>query len=95
MKLRNIHPADELAEIRSDIRRLQERENFLRRGFLNDSLPRLGSDAVAEVKPLKRRTFLRDKLPDHILNDESFWRTEFIHQVRIAPAPGAAGRLPR
>jgi hypothetical protein len=36
--IRNIHPADELSMIREDIRRLKDREAFLRRGFLGETL---------------------------------------------------------
>ena len=37
--MRNIHPAYELAMVRADIDRLRQREAFLRRGFLGDTLP--------------------------------------------------------
>ncbi|MEJ6399234.1 hypothetical protein [Yoonia sp. 208BN28-4] len=69
------------------------REAFLRKGFLNDSLPRIGKDVVAQVKPLQKRVFLREKLPEHILNDESFWRTDYVREVQFAPAPGSAGAV--
>ncbi len=84
------HPADELADIRNDLKRLKAREAYLRNGFLNESLPRIGRDVVAQVMPLEKRVFLRDKLPAHILNDEAFWRTDLINEVQFAPAPGAA-----
>lgn len=85
------HPADELADIRSDLKRLKSREAFLQNGFLNDSFPRIGRDVVAQVKPLQKRVFLRDKLPLHILEDETFWRTDYIREVQFLPAPGTTG----
>ncbi len=90
--LRNLHPADELAIIRQDIRRLKERETFLRNGFLNDKFARYGTHAIADVAPMRRRTFLKEKLPEHILNDERYWRTDIIHHVRIQNAPQTPAR---
>jgi hypothetical protein len=95
MALRTILPADELAVVRGEIRRLKERESFLNNGFLNDRFPKSGVDVVAEVKPQQRRTFLRDKLPDHILNDERYWRTDLVRHVRVAPALNAARQTVR
>ncbi|MEL6641971.1 MAG: hypothetical protein AAFP98_11780 [Pseudomonadota bacterium] len=45
--MRNIHPADELAMIRTDMRRLKEREAFLRNGFLAMRLPTRGEETIA------------------------------------------------
>jgi hypothetical protein len=47
------------------------------------------------VKPQQHRTFLRDKLPDHILNDERYWRTDLVRHVRVAPALNAARQTVR
>lgn len=88
MVLRNIHPADELAMIRADMRRLKEREAFLRRGFLTLDLPTRGDEAVASVKILKKRRFLRDKLPQAILENENYWETDTIRQVCIDTVRG-------
>lgn len=79
----NLHPADELALIREDMRRLKARETFLRNGFLRDSLPRRGTDAVVEVKTLRSRVLLRDKLPDTIVDDPQFWEERRLQQVRV------------
>lgn len=81
--IRNLHPADELALIREDMRRLKARETFLRNGFLRDSLPRRGTDAVVEVKTLRSRVLLRDKLPDTIVDDPQFWEERRLQQVRV------------
>lgn len=91
MPLATRHPADELADIRNDLKRLKTREAFLLNGIVNDRLPRFGKDVVAQVKPFEKRIFLREKLPDHILQDTAFWRVESVRDVQFEPAPGASG----
>lgn len=81
--VRKIHPADELAMLRSDIERLQAREAYLRRGFLGDKLPRHGEEAVVEVAVFRSRRFMREKLPAGILEDESFWTSERQQHVQV------------
>ncbi len=81
--IRNRHPADELAMVRADIERLKSREAFLRRGFLGDTLPRMGDESVVEVAVFRSRRFLREKLPPDILENEAFWGTQRIEQVRV------------
>lgn len=95
MAIANRHPADELADIRNDLKRLKSREAFLLNGLVNDRFPRIGNDVVAQVSPFKKRVFLREKLPPHILEDETFWRTDIVKDVQLAPAPGAAGDIVR
>lgn len=88
--IRNLHPADELALIREDMRRLKERETFLRNGFLSDSLPRRGAETLVEVKTLKSRVLRRDKLPETIVDDPRFWEERRLQQVHVKPlATGA------
>ena len=89
--IRNLHPADELALIREDMRRLKARETFLRNGFLRDSLHRRGTDAVVEVKTLRSRVLLRDKLPDTIVDDPQFWEERRLQQVRVRSLSDGAG----
>lgn len=83
--LKNLHPADELAMVRADIERLKSREAFLRRGFLGDTLPRSGDEAVVEVAVFRSRRFLRDKLPNEILENEAYWINQRIEHVRVRP----------
>lgn len=83
--IRNMHPADELAMVRSDIERLKSREAFLRRGFLGETLPRTGDEAVVEVAVFRSRRFLREKLPAGILEDEAYWGTQRVKQVSVRP----------
>jgi len=83
--MRNLHPADELAMIRADIDRLKQREAFLRRGFIGDTLSRHGDDAVVEVAVFRSRRFLRDKLPAGILENEAYWDTQRTEHVSVRP----------
>lgn len=92
--MRNIHPADELAMIRADLRRLKERETFLRNGFLEMRLPTRGDDAVATVKIIKKRRFRRDLLPQSVLNDASLWETEVVRHVHVDNARNVPAHLP-
>ena len=92
--MRNMHPADELAMIRADIHRLQNREAVLRRGFLEMRLPCRGDEAVATVKILKKRHFCRERLPEHLLQDDSLWETRIIRQVCVDSTRSVAGRTP-
>lgn len=92
--MRNIHPADELAMIRTDIRRLREREDYLRKGFLSLRLPTRGDDAVATVKILKQRKFCQEKLPQHMLDDPDLWETMVTRHVHIDETKALAGRIP-
>jgi hypothetical protein len=85
--MRNMHPADELAYVRRDIKRLQEREAQLRQGILNGVLPRRGAEVEIEVKPVRRRVFLRDNLPPDILNNDSYWRTEVTPHLLVSALP--------
>ncbi|MEL6572731.1 MAG: hypothetical protein AAFQ64_13790 [Pseudomonadota bacterium] len=92
--MKNIHPADELAMIRADLRRLKEREAFLRRGFLTLRLPTRGEDAVASIKVVKQRRFRRDLLPKAVLDNADYWETEIIRHVHVDEAPKARGHIP-
>lgn len=92
--MRNMHPADELAMIRTDIRRLRDREEFLRKGFLSLRFPTRGDEAVATVKIVKQRRFCQDKLPEHLRDDPDLWETKVIRHVHVDEAKNLAGRLP-
>ena len=83
--IRNMHPADELAMLQADIERLKSREAFLRRGFLGDTLPRTGEEAVVEVAVFRSRRFMREKLPAGILEDEAYWGAQRTEHVRVRP----------
>lgn len=92
--MRNMHPADELAMIRADLRRLKDREAFLRNGFLTMRLPTRGEEAVASVKILKQRRFRRELLPPAVLDNAEFWETQIVRQVHVDDV-AAADRGPQ
>ncbi|PUB17578.1 hypothetical protein [Yoonia sediminilitoris] len=81
----NLHPADELALVREDMKRLQEREAFLRDGFLRQSWSRRGSEAEVEIKAVHSRVLRRDKLPREIVNDPEYWEDRQVRHVRTKP----------
>lgn len=92
--MRNMHPADELAMIRTDIRRLREREDYLRKGFLTMRLPTHGVDAVATVKIVKNKRFCRDRLPNHLLDDPEMWETQVVRHVVVDEVGQTRGHMP-
>ena len=92
--MRNMHPADELAMIRTDIRRLRDREEFLRKGFLSLRFPTRGDEAVATVKIVKQRKFCQEKLPRHLQEDPDLWETKIIRHVHVDETKNLAGRMP-
>ncbi len=92
--MKNLHPADELAMIRADMRRLKEREAFLRKGFLTMRLPTRGEDSVATVKVLKQRRFRRDLLPKDVLDNAKYWETQIVRHVQVDDARTASRFVP-
>lgn len=85
--MRNIHPADELAQIRADIKRLKTREDVLRRGFLAGVLPPNGDMARVDVRVTKRLAFTRERLPDEVLADKTYWIEKVTKLVRVLTVP--------
>jgi hypothetical protein len=92
--MRNIHPADELAMISTDLRRLRDREDFLSKGFLSLRLPTRGDEAVATVKILKERRFRQNKLPQHMLDDPELWETKVTRHVLVNQMKTLSGQMP-
>ncbi len=80
-----IHPADELARIRAEIRRLKLREATLREGFLRGDLPVLGLGASVSVRRTRRRVLVKDRLPDAILGDDRYWEFRETPAVVVQP----------
>ncbi len=88
-------PADELAEIRADIARLQAREAVLQRAFLTDPLKgSVGRFNAIEVVQTTARIFDKRLLPEAIRDDPKYWRDLITQIVRCrdvrppAPRPG-------
>lgn len=81
--LPNMHPADELSLVRAELRRLREREQQLRDGFLSGDLPRDGAIARVNLTVQRRRMLKRDQLPSHIQNDPRYWQMRESRVVEI------------
>ncbi|MEZ5716816.1 MAG: hypothetical protein R3D85_17695 [Paracoccaceae bacterium] len=86
----NLHPADELGEIRARIRALQAREADLRQALLDDPGLVRGERFQADIRRQTRRVFLRDRLPPDILNRADLWEQRDSPVVSLRPRGPAA-----
>ena len=86
----NMHPADELAWLREEIRRLSCREAELRARFIAGCAPRHGTEASVTVRATRRAVFRRERLPAELLSDPRFWDTRLSHAVTVAMRKGGA-----
>lgn len=84
-----MHPADEYARLKADIRALEERAKALRQLFIDGSAETVSNGTAIVVRRQRRRVFLRDRLPPHILHDPSLWGERESSVVTIRRAPGA------
>lgn len=91
----NLYPADELALIRSQIKRLELQEQKLREGYLEGRLNPVGYENSVEIKVQKRRTLLRDRLPKAILEDPRYWRETETRAVVVRKAGDRGAPIPR
>ena len=86
------HPADELGQIRNEIRALKTREDMLRKAMLRDHTARVGQRYEVVVSDQKRRVFLRDRLPPEILSQPDYWEERVSTVVKTrktnGPHPG-------
>ncbi|WP_424939406.1 hypothetical protein [Aliiroseovarius sp. S253] len=73
-----LHPADELAQIRAELKRLHQREDALRRFFREDAGEQdfIGDTHDVTVISHKKRVFDPSKLPQSILSNPKFYRDE-------------------
>lgn len=85
-------PADELARLRARIRRLEAREDALRKALISDPMLCRGMEYVATVRICRSRVFLHDKLPAHILSDPAYWSEKVTRQVVTSRAPALGAR---
>lgn len=90
--LPNRHPADQLADLRGQIKALKQQEKLLRDQFATGSLSCSGQTHAVEIRVSNSRVFMHDKLPEHILNDPQFWRTRTVKTVvsRVRPEQSVA-----
>ncbi|WP_296419582.1 hypothetical protein [Pseudooctadecabacter sp.] len=92
--LPNLYPADELAMIRAHKRRLEDRERQLREGYLSGRLNPVGYEATVELKTTRQRVLRKDRLPDVIKNDPSYWDDRVVTSVVLRKI-GTRGPIPQ
>ena len=77
----NLFPADELAMIRAQRRRLDDRERQLKDGYLSGRLNPVGYEATVEIKSATHHVLRKDLLPPEIRNNPDFWEKRVIRSV--------------
>jgi len=90
-----LSPADELAEIRADIARLQSRETALETRLLRDpqGLPK-GRWTKLELIETEQRQFNPDLLPEAIRQDPRYLENRLVQSLRCLPAQSGAPPRP-
>ena len=81
-------PLEEFYKIKAEIKQLRGRYQELRSKFLSGETDLRSNRFEVVVKTQNRRTFLRDKLPAQILEDESYWKTSETKIVQIKDLAG-------
>jgi hypothetical protein len=66
-------PVDEFARLKAEIKRLQDRAEVLREGFLRPGARLRSNRFEVTVKRQKRRVFAKDRLPEAVLADPRYW----------------------
>jgi hypothetical protein len=66
-------PVDEFARLKAEIKRLQDRAEALREGFLRPGARLRSNRFEITVKRSRRRLFQKDRLPEAVLSDPRYW----------------------
>jgi len=66
-------PVDEFAWLKAEIKRLQDRAEALREGFLRPGARLRSNRFEITVKRQTRRVFAKDRLPEAVLADPRYW----------------------
>ena len=66
-------PVDEFARLKAEIKRLQDRAEVLREGFLRPGARLRSNRFEVTVKRMRRRVFAKDRLPEAVLADPRYW----------------------
>lgn len=69
----NRHPADEIGDIRRDIKALKAREAALRKLLLHGPDEVCGEAHQVSLHRSRRRVLCREKLPTAVLNNPAYW----------------------
>lgn len=84
--MRRQSPADELAELRAEIARLQMREATLEAAILrNPDLGARGTFHAAEVTETRQTVFDPALLPPEVQQDPRYWREQIAQTVAVIP----------
>lgn len=79
--MQRLHPAEELAQIRAEIRTLKAREAKLSAGFLSGQAPCDGPMHRVNVSTEQARVFDKTRLPEAILQNPRFYRDQVRARV--------------
>lgn len=74
-------PVDEFARLKAEIRRLQDRADALRDGFLRPGARLRSNRFEITIKRSRRRALAKDRLPAAILSNPSYWDEREIEVV--------------
>ena len=85
---RNCHPADELGDVREQMRLLRLREAELRQELLAMPTPSSGSQFDVDIRTQRRRVFLTERLPRDILEQPVLWDTRVSKVVTLRKRQG-------
>lgn len=66
-------PVDDYARLKEEIRRLQERADALRAGFLQPGARLRSNRFEITVRRQRRRVFMKERLPASVLEDPRYW----------------------
>jgi hypothetical protein len=79
---------DEFARLKAEIKRLQDRAEVLREGFLRPGARLRSNQFEITVRRQKRRVFLRERLPEAVLADARYWEER---ESEVVTCRGIAG----
>ena len=85
----NIHPADELAAIREDIKQLQSREDELRAILLKDGADLNGDQYTATIQPSTRESVDKNALIAELGIEQvrRFLKSTLVRSVKLVAKP--------
>ena len=89
-QLVNIHPADELAALREEIKQLQARESELRDQLLKEGADLQGEQYIAGIIPSTRESVDKNALIAELGRSavERFLKSTIVRTVKLIPRQG-------
>lgn len=85
----NIHPADELAAIREELKQMKAREDELRDILMADDADMQGFQYLAVIIPSTRETVDKNALIAELGREavERFIKTTMVRTLKVVPVP--------